>query len=50
MKFNVKIKLNKDTIYEVEVEANNEMEAMCFAYDRMELDTYAEPTMIVEDK
>lgn len=50
MKFNVKIKLDKEVLYEVEVEANNEMEAMCFAYDMMEHDTYAEPTMIVEDK
>ena len=50
MRYNVKIKLNKDTIYEVEVEANNEMEAMCFAYDMMEHDTYAEPTMITEAK
>ena len=50
MRYNVKIKLNKDTIYEVEVEAHNEMEAMCFAYDQMEMDTYAEPIMITEAK
>jgi hypothetical protein len=48
MKYNVKIKLNKNTIYEVEVEANNEVEAMEFAYDQMEMDTYAEPTMVKE--
>ena len=50
MKFNVKIKLNKKTIYEVEVEADNEMEAMCSAYDFLEMDTYAEPARIVEAK
>lgn len=50
MRYNVKIKLNKNTIYEVEVEADNESDAMCFAYDQMEIDTYAEPTMIMEDK
>ena len=49
MRYNVQIKLNKEVLYEVEVEANNEMEAMCFAYDMMEMDTYAEPTLIVED-
>ena len=48
MRYNVKIKLNKNTIYEVEVEAHNEAEAMCFAYDQMEMDTYAEPTMVKE--
>jgi hypothetical protein len=48
MKYNVKIKLNKNTIYEVEVEAHNEVEAMEFAYDQMEMDTYAEPTRITE--
>ena len=50
MKYNVKIKLNKNTIYEVEVEARNEVEAMEFAYDQMELNTYAEPTMVKEAK
>jgi hypothetical protein len=50
MRYNVKIKLNKNTIYEVEVEAHNEAEAMCFAYDQMEMDTYAEPERIVEAK
>jgi hypothetical protein len=48
MKYNVKIKLNKNTIYEVEVEAENERDAMCFAYDQMEMDTYAEPIRITE--
>lgn len=48
MKYNVKIKLNKNTIYEVEVEADNEKDAMCFAYDQMEMDTYAEPERIME--
>jgi hypothetical protein len=42
MKYNVKIKLNKETIYEVEVEANNEVEAMEFAYDQLELNSYVE--------
>lgn len=48
MKYNVKIKLNKKTIYEVEVEARNDVEAMEFAYDQMEMDTYAEPERMVE--
>jgi len=42
MKYNVKIKLDKETIYEVEVEARNENEAMEFAYDMLESDSYAE--------
>lgn len=42
MKYNVKIKLNKNTIYEVEVEADNENQAMEFAYDQLELNSYAE--------
>lgn len=42
MKYNVQIKLNKKVLYEVEVEADNEVEAMEFAYDMMEHDTYAE--------
>ena len=45
MKSNVKIKLNKTVIYEVEVEANNENEAMEFAYDMLERDSYAEPKL-----
>lgn len=48
MRYSVKIKLNKNTIYEVEVEARNEMEATCLAYDRMEMDAYAEPERIAE--
>lgn len=48
MKYNVKIKFNKKVLYEVEVEADNEMEAMCSAYDFLEMDTYAEPTLITE--
>ena len=50
MRYNVQIKLNKEVLYEVEVEANNEMEAMCFAYDQMELNTYAEAKRIYESK
>ena len=50
MKYNVKIKLNKNTIYEVEVEAFNENQAMEFAYDMLERDSYAEPTMVMEAK
>jgi hypothetical protein len=50
MRYNVKIKLNKNTLYEVEVEARNEAEAMCFAYDQMELNTYAEAKRIYESK
>ena len=42
MKYTVDIKLNKKVLYTVEVEANNEVEAMEFAYDMLELDTYAE--------
>jgi hypothetical protein len=42
-----KVKVN-GKVYEVEVEARNEAEAMCFAYDQMEMDTYAEPTMVKE--
>ena len=45
MKYNVKIKLNKNTIYEVEVDADNENQAMEFAYDQLEMDSYAEPTL-----
>ena len=48
MKYNVKIKLNKNTIYEVEVEARNEVEAMEFAYEQLEMQSYAEPTIISE--
>jgi hypothetical protein len=42
MKYTVDIKLDEDTIYTVEVEANNEVEAMEFAYDQLELNSYAE--------
>ena len=42
MKYTVKIKLDKETIYEVEVEAHNEVEAMEFAYDMLEMNSYAE--------
>ena len=48
MRYNVKIKLNKNTLYEVEVEAHDETEAMEFAYGQMEIDTYAEPERIAE--
>jgi hypothetical protein len=48
MKYSVDIKLGNKVLYTVEVEAHNEMEAMCFAYDQMEMDTYAEPTMVKE--
>ena len=41
---------NGTILFSVEVEANNEVEAMEFAYDQMEMDTYAEPTMIKETK
>ena len=50
MRYNVDIKYNGNTLFSVEVEANNEVEAMEFAYDQMEMDTYAEPTMIKEAK
>ena len=46
MKYNVKIKFNQTTIYEVEVEADNETDAKKFAYDLMEMNTYAEPVPI----
>ena len=46
MKYNVKIKFNQTTIYEVEVEADNETDAKEFAYDLMEMNTYAEPVPI----
>ena len=46
MKYNVKIKFNQTTIYEVEVEADNETDAKKFAYDLMEMNTYAEPVLI----
>ena len=42
MKYNVKIKLNKETVYEVEVEACNENQAMEFAYELFEMNSYAE--------
>ena len=48
MKYNVKIKLNKNTIFETEVEACNENQAMEFAYDMLELNSYAEPELIKE--
>ena len=48
MKYNVKIKFNQTTIYEVEVEADNETDAKEFAYDLMEMNTYAEPVLIDE--
>lgn len=46
MRYNVKIKLGENTIYEVDVEALDEESAMEFAYEQMEMDTYAESTMI----
>ena len=46
MKYNVKIKFNQTTIYEVEVEADNETDAKKFAYDLMEMNTYADPVLI----
>ena len=42
MRYSVDIKLHGNTLFSVEVEANNEAEAMEFAYDQMELQTYAE--------
>ena len=42
-KYNVKIKLDNKTIYEVEVMANNENQAMEFAYEQLEMNSYAEP-------
>jgi len=42
MRYTVDIKLNKNVIYTVEVEAHNEVEAMEFAYDQLELNSYAE--------
>jgi hypothetical protein len=48
MKYSVDIKLGNKVLYTVEVEAHNEVEAMEFAYDQMEFNTYAEPTMITE--
>ena len=48
MKYNVKIKFNQTTIYEVEVEAGNETEAKEFVYDLMKMNTYAEPVPINE--
>lgn len=40
--FTVHIKLNDKVLYNVDVVARNEVEAMEFAYDMMEYDTYAE--------
>ena len=48
MRYNVKIKLNKNTIFEIELEARNEVEAMEFAYEQLEMQSYAEPTIISE--
>ena len=42
MRYTVHIKLNKETLYTVEVEADNEVQAMEFAYDQLELNSYAE--------
>lgn len=50
MRYNVKIKLGENTIYEVEVEALDEESAMEFAYEQMEMDTYTELTMINDVK
>ena len=50
MKYNVDIKYNGNTLFSVEVEARNEVEAMEFAYDQMELNTYAEAERIYESK
>lgn len=41
-KYNVKIKLDKNIIYEVEVEAWDETQAMEFAYELLEMNSYAE--------
>ena len=42
MKYTVRIKTNGKTIYEVEVEACDENQALEFAYDMFEHDSYAE--------
>lgn len=42
MKYIVDIKYCKNIVFTIEVEANNEVEAMEFAYDQFELYTYAE--------
>ena len=42
MKYTVDIKYCGNTLFSVDVEANNEVEAMEFAYDQLELNTYAE--------
>lgn len=46
MRYNVKIKLNKKVIFEIELDARNEVEAMEFAYEQLEMQSYAEPTPI----
>jgi len=40
--YKVNIKIDQSTIYTVKVNANNEEEAMEFAYDMLEHDSYAE--------
>jgi len=50
MRYSVDIKLHGNVLYTVEVEAHNEVEAMEFAYDQMELNTYAEANRIYESK
>ena len=47
-KFLVKIKLGDKVLYDVIVVANNENEAMEFAYDQLELNSYAEAREIKE--
>lgn len=41
-RFLVNIKLGDKVLYDVAVVANNEKEAMEFAYDQLELNSYAE--------
>ena len=48
MRYNVKIKLNKKVIFEIELDADNENQAMEFAYEQLEMQSYAEPTIISE--
>ena len=50
MKYTVDIKYCGNTLFSVDVEANNEVEAMEFAYDQLELNTYAEANRIHESK
>ena len=49
MRYNVDIIYCGNTLFSVEVEANSIEQAREFAYEQMEMYTYAEATLIVEE-